>query len=66
MAKPSEASISPLIEQDRKGRWHPALEIRERGRVVYAITATHAHVWQHRAMTEATEAAHEVQRMARA
>lgn len=63
MAKPSEASISPLIEQDRKGRWHPALEIRERGRVVYAITATHAHLWKHRAMTEA---AHEVQRMVRA
>lgn len=55
--------VHPSIQRDRSHRWHPQLEVRDRGQVVYAITGLKPFLSSWRAQQEAdSEALRFVQR----
>jgi hypothetical protein len=61
-AKTTNYNVHPSIQRDRQKMWHPQLEIRQRGMVIYAITALERYPSPWRAQQSAdTEAQRMVQ-----
>lgn len=52
-ATPRPPVVHNYIERDKRLRWHPAIEIRHKGIVIYAITATEGYMQPAKAVRHA-------------
>lgn len=60
----SPAIIHTHIERDRRKLWHPVLELRHRGRVIYALTFVKGYVMRGKAADVAAQEMVHVERLA--